>query len=482
MAIQTLKHAAFRIWTAVAVSIPLTLWLLSLLNDAGGVAMPLAVMAALFSAVYAGSGWLASRAALRLIPPLMHEAGLWERGGDFDRANRTYQKILALYDSFLMSPKARHRGVPPLVARMARLYAAQADKEQDTIHFIERYLYTYPTDRDIAETWLQTREYERTLTPVQQELADRIAAALPDDSDLQATLARLFLRTKRTDFPALQTYRRAMGSRAPSSRLASDLARLFIDEGRSDEWALPVYLQAARQEPPDEALRCGLAACLRWIPPSERNAERLIEARDVLGDPEEEALVRMSSGFVPPTGRYPMRGTPEPPPADAEPPERPGHAVLSSVSDSLRRLWRQGIDTLTRSPQLRRGLTWGLMAGLAIMAAVFLINTVRHLTPSPTPEPAPSPAMPTVEPSPPPMPYTLQVAAYLKPEHAERYLQALQAQGIEAYVTQAHGSDKTWYQVRIAHFPSKAAALAYGSELKSRGLVEDFYVAIDPQR
>ena len=124
-----------------------------------------------------------------------------------------------------------------------------------------------------------------------------------------------------------------------------------------------------------------------------------------------------------------------------------------------------------------------LAVGLGILAALFIVHTIGYLAPSPTPPPtapsAPVPPQEAVAPAP-PMPYTLQVAAYLKPEHAERYLKDLKANGIEAYLKQAQANDKTWYQVRIAHFPTKAEALAYGSGLKARGLVEDFYVAKDP--
>jgi hypothetical protein len=140
---------------------------------------------------------------------------------------------------------------------------------------------------------------------------------------------------------------------------------------------------------------------------------------------------------------------------------------------------KQVVEALRRSPQLRRGITWSLIAGLGLVAAIFLINTVGYLTLSPTPETPAPPAPKQVAAPPAAMPYTLQVAAYLKPEHAERYLKDLSRQAIDAYVTKVHGNDKTWYQVRIAHFPDKAAALAYGSELKAKGIVEDFYVAID---
>jgi hypothetical protein len=483
MTTQSLKHTAFKIWTAAAVAVPLTLWLLSRLNPSGGAGAPIAILGLLLAVTYAGSGWLASQAAQRLIPTLLHEAGLWERSGDIDRAEKIYQKILALYDSFLVSPKARRRGIPPLVSRMARMYAAQADKQEDAARFMERYLSRYPADRDIADTWLQTRVYQGALTPRQQELAARISEAHRDDAVLQTSLARLFLQAKRTDFPALQTYRRALrASRAGASRLPLDLSQLFIAEGRSDEWALPVYLQAARREPPPQDLRCGLAACLRWIPPSERNAEWLIEARRLLDDPSEETLVRMSSGFVPPSGSYPVRDLAQKPLGEAA--RRPGGHFLQTVHNAARRLLHTGAGALRQSPRLRRSMGWGLTAILGVMAVVFIVNTVGHLAPTPTPARPPQPITPAPEPAvapPPPLPYTLQVAAYLKPEHAEHYLRELKAQDLDAYLTQAHGNDKTWYQVRIAHFPSKAAALSYGSDLKSRGLIEDFYVAKDPQ-
>ncbi len=480
-----MKHTAFKLWVAAAVAIPVTLWLLSLLNTNGGAAPPLVVLAVLLVLAYIASGWLASRAALRLVPSLLHEAGLWERKGETARAEKVYYKALALYDSFLVSAKARRAGLPLLMARMARMYAAQADKQEDAGRFMERYLSAYPSDRDIAETWLQTREYQGGLPPAQQELAARIGDAHRDDAGLQMTLARLYLRAKRTDFPALQTYRRALADpRAASSVLASDLARIFVEEGRADEWALPVYLQASRRQPSLEALRCGIAACLRWIPLSERNAHWLAEAREILGDPEEDTLIHMSSGFVPPSGGYPL-----PEMAVDGRGRAPGDrfAALRHFAQqkhaAARRLARKTVDLLRQSPRLRHGVTWGAIAGLGILAALFIVHTIGYLAPSPTPPPAtpstPVPPQEVVAPSP-PMPYTLQVAAYLKPEHAERYLKDLKGNGIEAYLSRAHANDKTWYQVRIAHFPSKADALAYGSALKAKGLIEDFYVAKDP--
>jgi tetratricopeptide (TPR) repeat protein len=463
---------------------PLCLWILSQWEKTGGLAVPLAVLAALFILGYAASGWMGSQLALRMIPSLLHEAGIWERTGEMDKAEHAYQKALSLYDSFLVAPAKRRSGLPTVVARMARMYAAQTEKHETADGFLERYLEIDPSDTEIVQTWLQARAYHGGLTPQQQELGARIGDAHANNLTIQMTLARLYLRAKQTDFPALQVYRRVMtASEEKFAALAVDLSRVFLAEGRSDEWALPVYLQAARQDSSWEALRCGLAACLRWILPSERNAEWLSQARNIIGAVDDDTLVRMSSGFVPPSGSYRIESLPQSPAAFSGLPRlgRSWGALQTwgvHFTGSIGKRFTTIARTLRRSPRLRRGITWSLTSGLGILVIVFLINTVGYLTPSPAPEPPPA-LKPVETPPPPPMPYTLQVAAYLKPEHAERYLEELRKQSIDVYVVKAHSNDKTWYQVRIAHFPNKAEALTYGSTLKAKGLIEDFYVAKD---
>jgi len=56
-------------------------------------------------------------------------------------------------------------------------------------------------------------------------------------------------------------------------------------------------------------------------------------------------------------------------------------------------------------------------------------------------------------------------------------VQQLKDQGLDAYWTRASGSSKTWYQVRISHFKTKAEARAVGEDLKTRQLIGDYYVA-----
>jgi cell division septation protein DedD len=69
------------------------------------------------------------------------------------------------------------------------------------------------------------------------------------------------------------------------------------------------------------------------------------------------------------------------------------------------------------------------------------------------------------------------VAAYIKKEHAQKYVAELKALKLDAYWTEAKGVKTQWYQVRLSHFPDKASARTYGETLKAKGIIDDFYVA-----
>jgi len=110
---------------------------------------------------------------------------------------------------------------------------------------------------------------------------------------------------------------------------------------------------------------------------------------------------------------------------------------------------------------------------VGIGLAVFVVNTARHLLQSqPTVEEIETPQVVEVT-----DPFTLQVAAYLKTEHAEKYVQQLKAQSLDAYWTVAQSATRKWYQVRVSHFADKDSARAYGEDLKAKGIIDDFYVA-----
>lgn len=69
------------------------------------------------------------------------------------------------------------------------------------------------------------------------------------------------------------------------------------------------------------------------------------------------------------------------------------------------------------------------------------------------------------------------MAAYLKSDYANAYVDELKGRQLDAFIAATKGKDKTWYQVRISRFATKADAIAYGEQLLTDGVIDEYYVA-----
>jgi len=110
---------------------------------------------------------------------------------------------------------------------------------------------------------------------------------------------------------------------------------------------------------------------------------------------------------------------------------------------------------------------------MALGVIFFVVNTLEHLIKTKREASPEKPPVQEVVAN----RFTIQVAAYLNAEHATRYVEHLKKLGLDAYWKEAQGAKKKWYQVRVSHFPDKASARDYGEALKSKGIIDDFYVA-----
>jgi hypothetical protein len=288
------------------------------------------------------------------------------------------------------------------------------------------------------------------------------------------------LAEERTDFSALQTYRRLMeqNERIPED-IANEIASLFFHEGRADEWALRVYLQSFKQNGNKLQLLRGLAACLHFNRGSEHIEDILDETESLLEGIDEQERASMRIGFTPPI---------------LEPEAIKKGVIVKSETgfrkktediynillDGFRSVFayiampvKIPLQRIRESKRLTHMLKWGLMAVLCAGVVLAVINTIGYLTKTRTEvtkkvQPV---AVPIID------PLTLQVAAYLKKDHAYGYAEKLKAHDLDVYVREAVGSAKTFYQVRISHFPDKKQAVEYGESLKARGVIDDYYVA-----
>ena len=392
-------------------------------------------------------------------------------------AENRFQRALAVFDSFLISPVAKKQKAVPLRARIARFYMARASKSDDAERFLVSYLYTNPQDEEVAESWIEYVENRGGLREEHQELAFLIGRAQPRNQTIQSILARYYLMLERTDFPALQTYRRALGGdQQVPAEFIHDLAVLFLQERRADEWALEIYLKAFDESDHRSAILRGIAACVRWISLSERNRPLLQRAYALLEGLDPAEIKKMSAGFNPPVQPSVKRDGRRPIQKRASFFKTAG-AVLQTFYEDIMAAPVFVLRFIRRTLQSKRSrqlLAAVLLAGLAAAVVVLVINTVTHLVkvemPITTQKAEKTPEVITD-------PFTLQVAAYLQPSYAKKYVAHLKKQNLDAYWRETISGDKKWYQVRIAHFPDKKSARNFGESLKAKGIIDDYYVA-----
>jgi hypothetical protein len=474
------KHIAARLWLTVFIGGGASLWVLPSFQDRLGLEWTLLPVGIICVTVFFISGWLSNRWGLGTVQRLIQEAGIFERDGMIVEAENRFQRALAVFDSFLISPFAKKQKAIPLRARIARFYLARASKSDVAERFLVSYLHANPRDEEVAESWLEHVENRGGLREEHQELAYLIGRAQPKNRTIQSILARYYLMLERTDFPALQTYRRALGGdRQESPEFLNGLAALFLQERRADEWALEVYLKAVDRSEHQSSILRGIAACVRWVSPGGHNQPLLQKANTHLEGLDAVEIKKLSAGFKAPVEPSDKRALAGPAQKRTSVFKSTG-AVLQTFFEDLTavpvwilRLIRAGIQRGLQSRQSRRVLGGVLLVGLATGIIALVINTATHLVKVEKPVDRKVEKKPEVITD----PFTLQVAAYLKPDYAKKYVDQLKKQNLDAYWREAISADKKWYQVRIAHFPDKKSARDFGESLKAKSIIDDYYVA-----
>jgi hypothetical protein len=481
--IHTLRHIAIRLWLSLLSGTLIILLVVPLVP----VSLDLNLIFILALLVLTGSfliiGYLFNRWGLQLVERFMREAAIWERSGSFFRAETIFKKAVAIFDSFLISPVAKKKHSKRLTAHLAKFYLARPQRGQPNDIFITSYLYHYPDEQTVAEEWLQQTALVDELSPDQAELAVRIGEAQPRNQKIQTLLTRHFITAERVDYQALQVYRRFLSlGHAPDAGLILDLAELFLNHRRTDEWALKAYVMAYGANRNNKQLLPGIAACLHWLDGPSLPSPLRKKAEDFLKTLHEAERRDMAAAFAPPVRQ------PQPPPEPARLNWMPN--VIRFVKTIMQRAEVAGkitVAVLSRAAaftytlvirvrnyrHIKPVLKWGGISIAGVALIVLAANTVSFLLKA-KPEPLKKEihTAPVVT-----DPFTLQVAAYLKKEHAERYVDELKKAGLDAYWTEAQGVKTRWYQVRLSHFPTKDSARAYGERLKARRVINDFYVA-----
>jgi hypothetical protein len=363
---------------------------------------------------------------------------------------------------------------------MARFRLAQTEPESSSDAVVGAYLAAFPGDRDVAVRWLDGILSGGAVTPGAHDIAARIGSVHGEDAAVQRMLAQFYLAERRCDFAALKTYRQVVDAGQPlPAELIGDLADLFLSQPRADDLALTVYVDAYARGGRDTRLLPGIAACCRMIRPGPLTLPLLEKADKALAGFDASRRAAMAADFLPPSAEAAPSL-----PARRRRINRQGiwptiRKALAGLGRQASRLaagfygWWRKLRAGLGSRQARSALKWSAMGLFTIALGWLVVSTATHLADTIQPvEKAPVPVdVPVTD------PFTLQVAAYVKETDARRYVAQLKGQGLDAYWTRASGSSKTWYQVRVSHFATKAEARVVGEDLKKQQLIGDYYVA-----
>jgi hypothetical protein len=473
-----LRHMALRLWLTGLAGGLFCLILLPWWQRIFGLQWLVVPAIVILGIFFGGTGWIMNRLGMALARRQVNEAVAWERAGMIHEAMAAFQRASAFIDSLWLSPFYRRSRTHWLYGALAKFHMSQLPGAPYTRSLVAGYLKNNPGDRYVAESWLEELISREQCSDEEHEAVARVGEALSQYQPVQQLLMQFYLANGRIDFDARQTYRRVWKERQHlESRQVHALARLLLHESIINPWALQVYLQAYQSGMTD-ALE-GVAAGLDLVPVGEDARNDLATARRLVVGLDVEKTRRLGSGFK----------TPETAP-DHPAPNRefrqwrrlvPSGAkvVVTYICNGSKRLldyfvarrkWFAGLK-----PR-KLGYLLGLL-GIGGLAFLIVMAGRQAREPSVPPEKQPGAVQAVEKKAIVTDPFTIQVAAYLKARDAQRVVDQLIGQKLDAYWTQATSANRTWYQVKLSHFPTREAAQRYGRDLKNRGVIDDFFVA-----
>ncbi len=426
--IRRLKSLGVRLWVTGLLALPGCFILLPRLNQMG-IHVPAGIPAALVVVLIFALVHLAlDRLGRQLVRSLMEEGRTWERAGLTSRSGRAYIRAMGIFDSYLYSPWVGRGNIDAVTGVLARFALTWAPGDPGFFPATDAHLLRFPQDETLARLFLERMLRQGRTNAVGEDILTRMAEIHHSHPQLAPLLADIFLDLGREDFAAKKVFQSVLD--LPELPGAQRERILALDQFQEQTLART----AGRQQP---------------------------VARE-----EGRSTGKAVSGLLSRTGEGGVRLF---------------GMVFNAVMISLLWIWQQGeklcgaagrgLYHVWRSEKLGRYIKIGLVGGLGLWLMFFVGNTVVHLVKT-----SGTGAGDTVVKKM-PKPFTIQVAAYLKQKHADRFVNQLKEKGISATIKKVGGGGKTWYLVRVSEFTDKASATAFGNKLKAGKIIEDFFVS-----
>lgn len=448
------RHLTLLLWFSLIPALALAFWILPWVSGLfPNHDLPAAVT--IIGMVLVLIEWAMTRVGERRVLSALRLAESWDRAGITPRSEHQHLKALECYERGLISPLRTRRIESVLLASLAKFSLTSAPSHPEFQRAVRAFLRISPQDVEIAYLWLKRMSRSKKLSRQDHETMTRVAEAHLDNPEITVLCARLFLASGRTDYAARKVYRAIQSSSSPDQVTLASIEELMEPEVLTD-----VKANGIADDMPDI-----LAENLADPQPDVMSGHTLTNTEpETLGSrfsprsfPEQG--MKYANGFKAIANKVKKNAT-----------AIPGIFQIITARLKAYHAFFQGRESLTRF------LKWATALAATAVLTGFAINTLVHLIRTP-------PKTTTVElnridkvEKEMPGRFTIQVAAYLKKTHADEFLTKLKQKGLDAYIYRADGGGRTWFIVRISHFPDRESAAVYGANLKEQGLIDDFFV------
>ena len=422
--IRALRAVFVRLWLTTIVAVPLCFYVMPGVRQIFPGMGPVPFALGAVTVCYGIIGFLMHSFGKRRIAGLIRRAQMWERAAIFNKAKKKYLQAVRIYDSFLLSPVSAGKIKTRLTGSLAR-FSLTFDRENGVFRqAVIVYLTTNPWDETLARLWLKRLCADGSVNDQEQDLLTRLAEIHHASPQLLPLLTRLFLDLGRLDFIAKQVYARALAEPALKTIYGNDINALLQDSESQLDKAAAHPVQDRQQ---------------RFAPPIDQ--KKLQDLRLHLCTGIRGMMQRIRAGMI---------------------------FCLGFVTRHSGRLFTR----IQVKDRWRFYLKAGILGAVSLWMIGFMYNTISHLRASKAVD-----EIEVIVEKKIPKPFTIQVAAYLKESHADKYLKVLRQQNIDARIKKTGGGGKTWYLVQVSEFADKADATAYGNQLKQKNIIEDFFVS-----
>ena len=371
------------------------------------------------------------------------EGEIWERAGILSRAEKTYVKAIRTYDSFLLSPFFFKKIGTRLTGTLARFSLTSGIEIPHLKLASAVYLKSSPGDETLAILWLDQLKQHGLAGVMEQEVLTSLANIHYTHKKLVLILAEVLLDLGRMDYSAKRVYKTLLDDPELAPEIKTD-------------FRVKIYGLIGE---PERSTTSGETL-------GNNGKARVVSTVNSMGFKNRFlnlSLFSFLSSFLSLTLALfttVAKGV---------------QTVVKGIASVLSfciLFWGQVISYVRERERVTFYLRAGAMGLLSVWLLFFMGNTISHILKSRDLKKEPRMIEIQV-----PKPFTIQVAAYLKQVHADRYVAILNKKGIAAATTKVQGGGKRWYVVRISEFSNKAAAAAFGLKLKEEKIIDDFFVS-----